>query len=267
MLFISCLYFVVLLIATNSLEYHDICQSHGSKLYFRSEDSGTIEAKNIVNNSTNNTFQECKVELITCPSCVIVVNFTWVTFDVINLQYPKYINYRFINLSHRCENFKYPFSDCNCEYIEIMEEPYEKLSSKKICGTDIVGSLFNYRSQARNLIIKLVFIYDNNISFFATYKSLSEWEWKKHIYMCLSDYFSIDNRLILPDDSPPFFTSPYFPSYYVEDLIIEYLITCPEIISDNCQIELIFTDFQIAPMSIMEVGFAYNIFSMEHLLW
>lgn len=47
-------------------------------------------------------------------------------------------------------------------------------------------------------------------------------------------------------------TSPFFPSRYPRDLGIEYIITCP---SDaiSCRVRVLFSDFQIATVSIIEV--------------
>ena len=47
-------------------------------------------------------------------------------------------------------------------------------------------------------------------------------------------------------------TSPFFPSRYPRDLGMEHIITCP---SDAplCRVRVLFSDFQLAPVSIMEV--------------
>lgn len=48
--------------------------------------------------------------------------------------------------------------------------------------------------------------------------------------------------------------SPFFPARYPRDLSLEYIITCPsEILS--CRIRLLFSDFQLATVSIIEVHF------------
>lgn len=47
-------------------------------------------------------------------------------------------------------------------------------------------------------------------------------------------------------------TSPFFPARYPRDLSLEYVITCPnETLA--CRIRLLFSDFQLATVSIMEV--------------
>lgn len=47
-------------------------------------------------------------------------------------------------------------------------------------------------------------------------------------------------------------TSPFFPARYPRDLGLEYLITCPSE-APSCRVRLLFSDFQLATVSIMEV--------------
>lgn len=47
-------------------------------------------------------------------------------------------------------------------------------------------------------------------------------------------------------------SSPYFPYNYPIDLTTEYIINCDSV--EKCRIYLIFTDFQIAESSILEVA-------------
>lgn len=47
--------------------------------------------------------------------------------------------------------------------------------------------------------------------------------------------------------------SPFFPTYYPRDLIIEYLIECNSTDGMDCHIEITFTDFQVSSSSVMEV--------------
>lgn len=49
-------------------------------------------------------------------------------------------------------------------------------------------------------------------------------------------------------------TSPFFPARYPRDLGLEYIITCPKE-APSCRIRLLFSDFQLAAVSIMEVHF------------
>lgn len=47
-------------------------------------------------------------------------------------------------------------------------------------------------------------------------------------------------------------TSPFFPVRYPRDLGLEYVVTCPNE-APSCRIRLLFSDFQLATVSIMEV--------------
>lgn len=48
-------------------------------------------------------------------------------------------------------------------------------------------------------------------------------------------------------------TSPFFPARYPRDLGLEYVVICPNEAS-SCRIRLLFSDFQLATVSIMEVS-------------
>lgn len=50
-------------------------------------------------------------------------------------------------------------------------------------------------------------------------------------------------------------TSPFFPARYPRDLGLEYVVTCPSE-APSCRIRLLFSDFQLATVSIMEVRYA-----------
>lgn len=47
-------------------------------------------------------------------------------------------------------------------------------------------------------------------------------------------------------------TSPFFPARYPRDLGLEYIVTC-QTEAPSCRIRLLFSDFQLATVSIMEV--------------
>lgn len=60
-------------------------------------------------------------------------------------------------------------------------------------------------------------------------------------------------------------TSPFFPARYPRDLGLEYVITCPNE-APSCRIRLLFSDFQLATVSIMEVRVSYlynHLFTFE----
>lgn len=45
-------------------------------------------------------------------------------------------------------------------------------------------------------------------------------------------------------------TSPFFPALYPRDYGVEYIVRCPT--EANCRVRIIFQDFQLATLSIME---------------
>ena len=47
-------------------------------------------------------------------------------------------------------------------------------------------------------------------------------------------------------------TSPFFPARYPRDLGMEYIVTCPTD-APSCRVRVLFSDFQLATVSIMEV--------------
>ncbi|RZF34981.1 hypothetical protein LSTR_LSTR017371 [Laodelphax striatellus] len=49
------------------------------------------------------------------------------------------------------------------------------------------------------------------------------------------------------------FSSPFFPVQYSRDYNAEYVVTCEADASLNCRIRVVFSDFLLADMSIMEV--------------
>lgn len=48
--------------------------------------------------------------------------------------------------------------------------------------------------------------------------------------------------------------SPFFPNFYPRDLMIEYVVTCNTSETDDCRLEIMFSDFQISTSSTMEVN-------------
>lgn len=90
---------------------------------------------------------------------------------------------------------------------------------------------------------------------------------KRHYYDVKINilFTSIGNRLILTGTNTGsemsksmnntgggILTSPFFPSRYPRDLGMEYIITCSNEIP-SCRVRVLFSDFQLAAVSIMEV--------------
>lgn len=79
--FINCAF-----INSPSVPYHDICGvTNGRKILIELGEKGTVSAKNITTNqhihhfrnkgNVSTAYNHCTLELITCPYCIITVNF------------------------------------------------------------------------------------------------------------------------------------------------------------------------------------------------
>lgn len=98
----------------------------------------------------------------------LVCNITIITY--INSFSYYYFIYSFFNLSQTCNDKNNSKTD-ECEYIEILEHPYEELSVRKLYGES--KDNVNIKTQTKNIIIKLSYIYNNHHAFKAEYRSQS----------------------------------------------------------------------------------------------
>ncbi|GLV32563.1 CUB and LDLa domain [Carabus blaptoides fortunei] len=132
---------------------YDICRnSNGHRIYLEYGENGSLEARNLVAyNNGSNIRHECSLEIVTCPSCLIFVRFG------------------FFNLSQTCNDKNNSKIDVECEYIEILEHPYEDLSVRKFYGESKNNVII--KTQTKNIIIKLFYIYNNVHAFKAEYRS------------------------------------------------------------------------------------------------
>ncbi|XP_014480675.1 PREDICTED: uncharacterized protein LOC106747558 isoform X2 [Dinoponera quadriceps] len=231
----------VLAVVGNVIRNEDICGSHnGRRMYLELGEKGVLYAKNVtfVRNApsrqpaprlyatTNSSHHQCSLGLVTCPSCVIVVTF------------------RSIALSHHCGDGGVVMdSPCRCDYVWLSEPPYEDVSGTPFCG---FYAPITYRSSTRTLSINLLYS-------------------QSHKHAFTIEYTAERNRLHLKGtemtSGPPtkgsngtgggILTSPFFPARYPRDLGLEYIITCPSE-ALTCRIRLLFSDFQLASVSIME---------------
>lgn len=68
--------------------------------------------------------------------------------------------------------------------------------------------------------------------------------------VCLKNIF-LGNRKVFGKSHGRVLTSPFFPAFYPTDLIVEYVIDCNRV---DCNITVLFTDFLVAPPSMIEVS-------------
>ncbi|XP_008198359.3 uncharacterized protein Culd [Tribolium castaneum] len=197
------------LIRTKFLD--DICgHINGQRLFLDHGETGTLQA-----NYSNNIFdrfyknkpeKRCTVELVSCPSCVIKITFT------------------FFNLI--CGR---SFDTCACDHVWIYEPTFEQ-SSQQFCRSSNTSMV--YQSQTRRAMVVFLYSqrYENAFSL---------------------DYMSNRNKVVLNGNGTQMLQSPFFPNLYPSDLTMEYTIGCKSE-NDTCKISLVFTDFLIAPPSILD---------------
>ncbi|RZB39741.1 uncharacterized protein BDFB_009155, partial [Asbolus verrucosus] len=208
----------------------DICgRINGQRIYLEHGEAGTLVAKydnNIFDDFSSektNIQKRCNVEFISCPSCIIKIRF------------------KFLNTSRNCGKSTVS-ENCGCDYVWIYEPTFEQ-SSEQFCGRiveDNISSL-EYKSQTRKVVV--AFLYNRNY---------------EHAFTL--DYYSESNKLILigypkfgnMNNGTQIISSPFFPNLYPLDLSMEHIIRC-ESQNETCRISLIFTDFLIAPSSIIDL--------------
>ncbi|XP_076670052.1 CUB and LDLa domain isoform X2 [Andrena cerasifolii] len=218
----------------------DICGAqNGRRLYLELGEKGILYATNVsfAKNearqdgsrvyASNSSHAQCTLELVTCPSCVIILTF------------------QSIALPHHCGDGSVTMdSPCRCDYVWISEPPYEDVSGTPFCG---LYAPITYRSSTRTLSITLLYS-------------------QSHMHAFTLEYTAERNRLHLRgtelaatgqpakglnSTGGGILTSPFFPARYPRDLGLEYIITCPSQ-APSCRIRLLFSDFQLATVSIME---------------
>lgn len=123
---------------------------------------------------------------------------------------------------------------------------------------NITSNLY-YKSQTRSVIISFIFTNLQEHAFLLQYVSERKFQIFNFLIWTNSALF-LGNKHVI-DGYPKLnklnngnqqITSPYFPNTYPRDLSVEYVINCKST-NNNCKIRLIFTDFQIATTSLIEV--------------
>uniref|UniRef100_A0A0C9RJQ6 NETO1_1 protein n=1 Tax=Fopius arisanus TaxID=64838 RepID=A0A0C9RJQ6_9HYME len=228
---------ILIVVNCDVVRNEDICGHHnGRRLYLELGEQGLLYAKNTsyVRNSgklqgemrqymANNSHEQCSLELVTCPSCAIVVTF------------------KSLNLPNSCNDMGVVMdSPCRCDYVWISEPPYDDISGTSFCGlyTPIV-----YRSSTRTVSITFLHSQSHKNAFVLEYVAERN---RVHLKGSDSKLSKSNNETI-----GGILTSPFFPSRYPRDLGLEYVITCPSQ-SPSCRVRVLFSDFQLATVSIIE---------------
>ncbi|CAG9865067.1 unnamed protein product [Phyllotreta striolata] len=217
-----------ILLSTAAGQSNDICgPNNGKRFYLEPGESGSLSAdyKHILSPQTgnNSSYNKCTVEFITCPSCVIDIQF------------------RYLNISRNCGKASV-FDSCGCDYVWIYEPQIEDASGEQFCGRFVRSnaSQLSYTSQTRT--IAFTFIYS-----------------VEYGYAFTLDYITKRNRFVYwgypkpgnMNNASQYVSSPFFPHMYPIDLSAEYIINCESVL-EPCRINLIFTDFLLDPSSIVE---------------
>ncbi|XP_017769077.1 PREDICTED: uncharacterized protein LOC108557170 isoform X2 [Nicrophorus vespilloides] len=205
----------------------EICgKFDGRRIYLELDDRGFLEARNqpnTIQNSDNTTpHKQCSLELITCPSCVVTIKFT------------------FLNISRNCGKNSV-LDRCGCDYVWIYEPPFEEVSGEQFCGhyMQTNGTNLIYKSQTRSAAITFYYSDVHQHAFTLEYSA----EKNRNYY---EGYPQMSNM----NNGSQIISSPFFPYFYPRDLNTEYVISCKA--TENCRIRLIFSDFQIATNSLIE---------------
>uniref|UniRef100_A0ABD2XLM5 CUB domain-containing protein n=1 Tax=Trichogramma kaykai TaxID=54128 RepID=A0ABD2XLM5_9HYME len=258
------LYYVLLLLlpivlssGQQLVRNEDICGPHnGRRLYVELGERGVLRADNVslVKNSaqlqqdgsasgnnnggrplyatTNSSHDQCSLELVTCPSCVISVVF------------------RSINLQHHCgDGGATVDSPCRCDYVWISEPPYEDVSGTPFCGH---YAPMAHRSNTRTLSIALLYSQSHSHAFSLEYTA------ERNRLILTGSNSMNDIAKSMNNTGGGTLASPFFPSRYPRDMGIEYIISCPTE-APVCRVRVLFSDFQVAAVSVMEYKADVNI--------
>ncbi|KYN01842.1 Cubilin, partial [Cyphomyrmex costatus] len=225
----------------NIIQNNDICGSYnGRRLYLELGEKSILYAKNVAfvrnlsrqlvphlfSTMINSSHHHCSLELVTCPSCMIVLTF------------------KNIALPHHCgDGGILTDSPCRCDYVWLSEPPYEEVSGSPFCG---LYAPITYRSSTRTLSITLLYSQSHKHAF--TIECTAE---RNRLHLKGTEMTSRASTKNLNSTGEGILMSPFFPARYPRDLSLEYIITCPNE-APSCRIRLLFSDFQLATVSIME---------------
>ncbi|XP_012258895.2 uncharacterized protein LOC105687662 isoform X2 [Athalia rosae] len=224
--------------ASNFVRNEDICgQNNGRRLYLELGERGLLYAKNVTFAKnvprqqtsriyvTNSSHNQCSLELVSCPSCIITVTF------------------KHLELSHHCGDGSITMdSPCRCDYVWIAEPPYEDVSGTPFCG---LYTPLTYRSSTRTLSITLLYSKSHKHAFAMEYTAE-----RNRLHLKGTDIVTGVAKT-LNSTGGGILTSPFFPARYPRDLGMEYVITCATEAS-SCRVRVLFSDFQLATVSIVE---------------
>ncbi|XP_011502025.1 PREDICTED: uncharacterized protein LOC105365530 [Ceratosolen solmsi marchali] len=238
----QCRYVILLVILwiagseAESIRNESICGPYnGRRLYLELGESGILRADNVTLTKNargtsrtyagNSSHDQCSLELVTCPSCIITLTF------------------KSINLLHHCGDGGMTIdSPCRCDYVWVSEPPYEDVSGTPFCGH---YTPITYRSNTRTLSIVLLYSQSHSHAFTIVYTA------ERNRLLLKGSSIANEMSKAMNITSGGILTSPFFPSRYPRDLGMEYIISCPTEVP-SCRVRVLFSDFQLAAVSIIE---------------
>ncbi|KAH8303010.1 hypothetical protein KR044_013177 [Drosophila immigrans] len=241
----------------NSYRDLDICNHwNGRRHFLELGERGELHARNVsttafrssqlglqndLTSAPADVWYQCNLELVTCAECVIRVTFTHANF------------------SKSCSNTGGKSNMCPCEHIQFSEPPYDgTISGQEFCGD---GKVF--RSKTRTLQLKFFYRATNahvfSLQYFSERKRPAN-PLENKPFKCIPPLGNVKIVSGTPKQSivgsgnansvPQVISTPYFPMAYPRDYGIEHILTCE---SENCQVRLDFTDFQLGLTSTLEI--------------
>ncbi|KAH8019120.1 hypothetical protein HPB51_016758 [Rhipicephalus microplus] len=201
---------------------------NGRKYYVALGETGSINAINVTtdgagaNSSSGDRDpnqpripQRCSVELITCPSCHIVVSILYINIPTCSSD-----------------------GSCQCDYVWV-KEPTVGKSGQEFCGIRSNHTVQKYHSKTKLVSIDFLYSYSYadafNIEFTAegniyTHEGQAEYHHK--------------------GSASGYVESPHFPVAYPSDYGVEHTMRN---LDSRGFVQLVFTDFQISPWSYVEL--------------
>ncbi|XP_077504050.1 CUB and LDLa domain isoform X2 [Amblyomma americanum] len=206
----------------------DLCRwMNGRKYYVALGDTGSITATNVTTDgggaNSNGDHdpnqpripQRCSVELITCPSCHIVVSLLYINIPSCSSD-----------------------GSCQCDYVWV-KEPTVGKSGQEFCGIRSNQTVQKYESKTKLLSIDFLYSFSYADAFSIQFTSLEN----KYKLEGQVDYQH-------KGGASGFVESPHFPVGYPSDYSSEHTM---QNLDERGFVQLVFTDFQLSPWSYVEV--------------
>lgn len=207
----------------------DLCRwMNGRKYYVAQGEIGSINAINVTadgagaNSSSGDRDpnqpripQRCSVELITCPSCHIVVSILYINIPTCSSD-----------------------GSCQCDYVWV-KEPTVGKSGQEFCGIRSNHTVQKYDSKTKLVSIDFLYSYSYADAFSIEFTAESN----TYTHVGQVDYQHKGR-------ASGFLESPHFPVAYPSDYGVEHTLRN---LDSRGFVQLVFTDFQISPWSYIEL--------------